>query len=42
VAAVLGHADPGLTARMYTEASVKPEDSILDLDAGTRKDSESR
>ncbi len=40
VAAVLGHADPGLTARMYTEASVKPEDSILDLDAGTRKDSE--
>jgi integrase len=42
VAAVLGHADPGLTARMYTEASVKPEDSILDLDTGTRKDSEKR
>jgi len=37
VAAVLGHADPGLTARMYTEGSVKPEDSILDLETETRK-----
>lgn len=37
VAAVLGHADPGLTARMYTEASPEPEDTLLDLDGVDKK-----
>jgi integrase len=37
VAAVLGHSDPGLTARMYPDAELKPEDAFLDLekDGGT-------
>jgi integrase len=36
VAAVLGHSDPGLTARMYSEAS--PGDGFLDLEEVTRND----
>ena len=32
VAAVLGHADPGLTARMYPEGELKPEETFLDLE----------
>jgi len=31
VAAVLGHADPGVTARMYTRATLEPEEAFLDL-----------
>jgi integrase len=38
VAAVLGHSDPGLTARMYTEAKLKPEEAFLDLDEAKQKD----
>ncbi len=34
VAAVLGHADPGLTARMYSDTSLKPEEAFLDLEEG--------
>ncbi len=40
VAAVLGHADPGLTARMYTAAPLKPEEAFLDLEEAERKDRE--
>ncbi|HUI70311.1 MAG TPA: tyrosine-type recombinase/integrase [Spirochaetia bacterium] len=32
VAAVLGHADPGVTARMYTRAKLAPGEAFLDLD----------
>jgi integrase len=32
VAALMGHADPGLTARMYTDGTLKPEEAYLDLD----------
>lgn len=38
VAAVLGHSDPGLTARMYTETTLKPEEAFLDLEETKRKD----
>ncbi|MGO9410182.1 MAG: tyrosine-type recombinase/integrase, partial [Spirochaetia bacterium] len=31
VAAVLGHADPGVTARMYARAKLAPEEAFLDL-----------
>jgi integrase len=31
VAAVLGHTDPGVTARMYTHATLKPEEAFLDV-----------
>jgi integrase len=34
VAAVLGHSDPGLTARMYPDSALKPEDAFLDLEKG--------
>jgi integrase len=34
VAAVLGHSDPGLTARMYSDASLKPGEAFLDLEEG--------
>ncbi len=37
VAAVLGHSDPGLTARMYPEGALKPEETFLDLDDLARK-----
>jgi integrase len=40
VAAVLGHSDPGLTARMYTEATLRPEEAFLDLEEVKRKDLE--
>jgi integrase/recombinase XerD len=32
VAAGLGHADPGLTMRMYADTRMKPEESFLNLD----------
>lgn len=32
VAALLGHSNPGLTARMYPEAALKPEEAFLDLE----------
>lgn len=32
VAALLGHSDPGLTARMYSQPALKPEDAFLDLE----------
>jgi integrase/recombinase XerD len=32
VAAVLGHSDPGHTARMYPDGALKPEETFLDLD----------
>jgi integrase len=32
VAAVLGHSDSGLTARMYNESRLKPEEAFLDLE----------
>ncbi len=32
VAALLGHSDPGLTARMYPEPPVQPADAFLDLE----------
>jgi integrase len=38
VAAVLGHGDPGLTARMYTDGAMKPEEAFLDLDEGKDPD----
>jgi integrase len=38
VAALLGHSNPGLTARMYAEAGGKPDEGILDLDDVARKD----
>ncbi len=31
VAAVLGHTDPGVTARMYTHATLEPEEAFLDV-----------
>ncbi len=31
VAAVLGHADPGVTARMYTRTTLEPQEAFLDL-----------
>jgi integrase len=31
VAAVLGHADPGVTARMYARATLAPEEAFLDV-----------
>jgi len=31
VAAVLGHADPGVTARMYTRSVLEPKEAFLDL-----------
>jgi integrase len=40
VAAVLGHADPGLTARMYSRTRLEPEEAYLDLDDGGRSDLE--
>ena len=40
VAAVLGHAHPGLTARMHTETRLRPEESFLDLEESKRKDNE--
>jgi integrase/recombinase XerD len=40
VAAVLGHSDPRLTARMSTEHILKPEESFLDLEEAKRKDME--
>ncbi len=36
VAALLGHSDPGLTARMYPEPALKPEDAFLDLEKTDR------
>ena len=38
VAAVLGHSNPGLTARMYTEANLKPEEAFLDLEETERRE----
>jgi integrase len=38
VAAVLGQSDPGSTARMYAETTLKPEDAFLDLDEIKVKD----
>jgi integrase/recombinase XerD len=38
VAAVLGHSDPGLTLRMYNQASLKPEEAFLDLEEKRRKE----
>jgi len=32
VAALLGHSNPGLTARMYPETALKPEEAFLDLE----------
>ena len=32
VAAILGHTNPGVTARMYAKTELKPEDAFLDLD----------
>jgi len=32
VAAVLGHADPGVTARMYMRTTLAPEEAFLDLE----------
>jgi site-specific recombinase XerD len=32
VAAVLGHSDPGLTLRMYTDSKLKPEEAFLDVE----------
>jgi site-specific recombinase XerD len=32
VAALLGHSNPGLTARMYPDGTLKPEEAFLDLD----------
>jgi integrase/recombinase XerD len=32
IAAVLGHSDPGLTARMYAESDAGPGDAFLDLE----------
>ena len=43
VAALLGHSDPGLTARMYPEPAVKPAEAFLDLektDGADRRPSE--
>lgn len=40
VAALLGHSNPGLTARMYPDAALKPMEAFLDLgktDGETRK-----
>jgi integrase/recombinase XerD len=42
VASILGHADPGLTARMYSGAGLKPEEAFLDLEEGTKKRTERR
>ncbi len=39
VAAVLGHSDPGRTARMYTDTTMKPEEAFLDLEEAKHKDS---
>jgi integrase len=36
VAALMGHADPGLTARMYPDGALKPEEAYLDLDESPR------
>ena len=38
VAALLGHSDPGLTARMYPEPTLKPAESFLDLEKTDRAD----
>ncbi len=40
VAAVLGHSDPGLTLRMYSETRLKPEEAFLDLEEQKRKKDE--
>jgi integrase/recombinase XerD len=32
VAAILGHSDPGITARMYDNSTLKPEETFLDLE----------
>ena len=40
VAAVLGHSDPGLTARMYADSTLKPEEAFLDLEEAKRRDGE--
>lgn len=32
IAAVLGHADPGITLRMYPDTKLKPEEAFLDLE----------
>jgi len=37
VAALLGHSNPGLTARMYPKEGLKPEEAFLDLDNDTSK-----
>jgi integrase len=37
VAAVLGHAKPGLMASMFTETHLKPEDAFLDLEDSRKK-----
>lgn len=36
VAAVLGHADPGVTARMYVRPTLQPEEAFLDLSEKNR------
>jgi integrase len=40
VAAVLGHATPGLMASMYSESNLKPEDTFLDLEDTRKKPGE--
>jgi integrase len=40
VAAVLGHSDPGLTARMYADSPLKPEEAFLDLEESRRRNDE--
>jgi integrase/recombinase XerD len=40
VAAVLGHSDPGLTSRMYTDAKLKPEEAFLDIEEPNGKGGE--
>ncbi len=39
VAAALGHADPGLTARMYTNATLKPHEAFIDVSEAARRGS---
>jgi len=40
VAAVLGHSDPGLTARLYAETALKPEEAFLDLEEARKQTGE--
>jgi len=36
VAVALGHADPGLTARMYSDKTLQPHEAFLDVQESDR------